>query len=85
MRQVFSYCQDEEVLESTLHGLSLLCEGDKETLRRVMQHRLASSMAKYLKASPELCKPALRCVGNVVCAETGVDYTQTVVNEGVVP
>jgi len=85
MRNVFANIKDEVVVESTLHGLSLLCEGDKDTLKRVMQHQLAPVMSSFLLGSPELCKPALRCVGNVVCAETGIDYTQAVVNEGVVP
>jgi len=73
--RVFRSSNDQAAIVSALHALSILCEGDKDTLKKVMQHKLAKAMVGFLTSPPLICKPALRCVGNVVCAETGVDFT----------
>jgi hypothetical protein len=51
--------------------------------------RLVSTAAKLVRflrhESLRVCKPALRAVGNIVCAEDDCDLTQNMVDLGVVP
>jgi hypothetical protein len=46
----------------------------------------AAKLVRYLKHdSLRVCKPALRAVGNIVCAEDECDLTQNMVDLGIVP
>ena len=47
---------------------------------------LAAKLVRFLRhESQRVCKPALRAVGNIVCAEDESDLTQNMVDLGVVP
>jgi importin subunit alpha-1 len=58
--------------------------GEKETTIRLPS--TAAKLVRFLRQDNlRICKPALRAIGNIVCAEDDCDLTQNMIDLGVVP
>ena len=65
--------------------LSHLCDGPAHTFRLSLRRTSAGGSSPFWAIVPGVVKPALRTVGNIVCAEDDMDYTQHVVDRNTVP
>ena len=77
---------DTEVLNHACWALSHICDGPSPHVGAVVDcPDLASRLVELLThKSWRVVKPALRTVGNIVCAEDDQDYTQVVIDYGAV-
>lgn len=79
-------CPDSEVLSHTCWALSHLCDGPSAHIKVVVEANLCGRLVELLQhRSWRVTKPALRTIGNIVCAEDEVDYTQYILEAGAVP
>lgn len=77
---------DSEVLSHTCWALSHLCDGPSAHIKAVVEADICWRLVDLLQhRSWRVTKPALRTIGNIVCAEDEVDYTQYVIEAGAVP
>ena len=77
---------DTEVLSHACWALSHLCDGPTSHVQAVVQAHVCLRLVKLLlHRSWRVTKPALRTIGNIVCAEDDLDYTQHIVENGAVP
>lgn len=80
------YTNDFEVLSHTCWALSHLCDGPSAHIKAVIEANVCSRLVALLgHKSWRVTKPALRTVGNIVCAEDDTDYTQYIIDAGAVP
>ena len=78
--------EDSEVLSHTCWALSHLCDGPSAHIKVVVEANLCWRLVELLQhRSWRVIKPALRTIGNIVCAEDEVDYTQFILAAGAVP
>jgi len=78
--------EDSEVLSHTCWALSHLCDGPSTHIKVVVEASLCGRLVQLLQhRSWRVIKPALRTIGNIVCAEDEVDYTQSILEAGAVP
>lgn len=76
---------DTEVLSHVCWALSHVCDGPTPHIQQVVQASLVSHLVALLShESWRVVKPALRAIGNIVCAEDEQDYTQHVTDCGAV-
>ncbi|CAM9762055.1 unnamed protein product, partial [Ectocarpus sp. 8 AP-2014] len=80
---------DSEVLCHACSALSHLCDGSAAHIkaRKDLRLGLESGVCKRLvqlldHPSSQVVKPALRTIGNVVCAEDDADYTEAILEAG---
>lgn len=79
-------CLDTEVLCHVCWVLSHLCDGPGAHIQAVVAANVCRHLVGLLThPSWRVIKPALRAVGNIVCAEADVDYTHHIVLLGAVP
>lgn len=79
-------CLDTEVLCHVCWVLSHLCDGPGAHIQAVVAANVCRHLVGLLThPSWRVIKPALRTVGNIVCAEADVDYTHHIVLLGAVP
>jgi len=77
---------DTEVLSHACWALSHLCDGPSPHIQAVVKADVCSRLVELLHCkSWRVVKPALRTVGNIVCAEDEQDYTQQIIECGAVP
>eukprot|EP00948_MAST-09A_sp_MAST-9A-sp1_P000553 g553.t1 len=77
---------DTEVLSHACWALSHLCDGPSPHVQAVVNVNVCKRLVNLLKhRSWRVVKPALRTIGNIVCAEDDLDYTQHIVEHGAVP
>ncbi|CAM9872568.1 unnamed protein product, partial [Hapterophycus canaliculatus] len=77
---------DSEILSHTCWALSHLCDGLSTHIRAVVDADICWRLVELLKhRSWRVTKPALRTIGNIVCAEDDTDYTQHIIDAGAVP
>ncbi|CAN0430860.1 unnamed protein product, partial [Ectocarpus sp. 12 AP-2014] len=77
---------DSEILSHTCWALSHLCDGLSTHIRAVVDANICWRLVELLKhRSWRVTKPALRTIGNIVCAEDDTDYTQHIIDAGAVP
>ncbi|KAG5186830.1 armadillo-type protein [Tribonema minus] len=77
---------DGEVLSHTCWALSHLCDGPSVHIKAVVDAEICQRLVDLLlHRSWRVTKPALRTIGNIVCAEDEVDYTQYIMDAGAVP
>jgi len=84
---IMLYTTDNEVLTHTCWALSHLCEGQTiQAVAAVVAAGVCPRLVAFL-AYPvlEVKQPALRCIGNIVCADAEHDFTQHIVLLGAVP
>lgn len=81
------YCSDTEVLAHACWALSHVCEGQSaQAVKQVVAAGVCPRLVALLgHPCAAAMKPALRCVGNIVCADTDHDFTQHIVVLGAVP
>ena len=78
--------EDSEVLSHTCWALSHLCDGPSAHIKVVVEANFCWRLVELLQhRSWRVTKPALRTIGNIVCAEDEVDYTQFILEAGAVP
>jgi len=78
--------EDTEVLSHICWALSHLCDGPSPHIKAVVKANVCVRLVELLDhKSWRVVKPALRTVGNIVCAEDDQDYTQQVIECGAVP
>jgi importin subunit alpha-6/7 len=78
--------EDSEVLSHTCWALSHLCDGPSAHIKAVVEADICWRLVELLQhRSWRVTKPALRTIGNIVCAEDEVDYTQYIIEAGAVP
>jgi hypothetical protein len=58
---------------------------DDDAQQIIVPSTAAKLVSKLRHDSTRVCKPALRALGNIVCAEDERDFTQAVVNLGLAP
>ena len=76
---------DTEVLSHACWALSHLCEGPSPHIQAVVTAQVCHRLVELLKEkSWRVVKPALRTIGNIVCAEDDQDYTQHIIDCGAV-
>jgi len=81
---------DAEVLSHTCWALSHMCDGPTSHIAAVVGGNGGKSLVPRLidllmHASWRVTKPALRTIGNIVCAEDEKDYTESIIDYGAVP
>lgn len=77
---------DAEVLSHTCWALSHLCDGPSSHIKAVVEADVCWRLVQLLMhRSWRVTKPALRTIGNIVCAEDETDYTQHIIEAGAVP
>ncbi|GBG33116.1 Importin subunit alpha [Hondaea fermentalgiana] len=77
---------DTEVLSHACWALSHLCDGPSPHIEAVVEANVCPRLVELLhNKSWRVVKPALRTVGNIVCAEDEQDYTQQIIECGAVP
>ena len=81
------YSGDCEVLAHACWCLSHLCEGQSaQSVKLAVAAGVCPRLVTLLThPAGAVLKPALRCVGNIVCADTDHDFTQHIVQLGAVP
>ncbi|CAK9040593.1 Importin subunit alpha-1 (IMPa-1) (Karyopherin subunit alpha-1) (KAP-alpha-1) [Durusdinium trenchii] len=85
MRHVLQV-EDTEVLSHACWALSHLCDGASPHIQAVVEADVCPRLVALLHSkSWRVVKPALRTVGNIVCAEDEQDYTQQIIECGAVP
>lgn len=78
--------EDTEVLSHACWALSHLCDGPSPHIEAVVEAEVCPRLVQLLpNKSWRVVKPALRTVGNIVCAEDEQDYTQQIIECGAVP
>ncbi len=78
--------EDSEVLSHTCWALSHMCDGPSAHIKVVVDANICWRLVELLQhRSWRVTKPALRTIGNIVCAEDEVDYTQYIIEAGAVP
>eukprot|EP00514_Thraustochytrium_sp_LLF1b_P003167 CAMPEP_0184508464 /NCGR_PEP_ID=MMETSP0198_2-20121128/776_1 /TAXON_ID=1112570 /ORGANISM="Thraustochytrium sp., Strain LLF1b" /LENGTH=763 /DNA_ID=CAMNT_0026898253 /DNA_START=767 /DNA_END=3058 /DNA_ORIENTATION=+ len=78
--------EDTEVLSHACWALSHLCDGPSPHIQAVVKANVCYRLVGLLhNKSWRVVKPALRTVGNIVCAEEEQDYTQQIIDCGAVP
>mmetsp|Transcript_17259 Transcript_17259/g.22025 ORF Transcript_17259/g.22025 Transcript_17259/m.22025 type:complete len:837 (+) Transcript_17259:356-2866(+) len=77
---------DTEVLSHACWALSHLCDGPSPHIQDVVKANVCPRLVELLRNKAwRVVKPALRTVGNIVCAEDDQDYTQHIIECGAVP
>jgi len=78
---------DAEVLSHACWTLSHLCDGPSAHIQRVVESDLCvlRLVELLMHSSWRVTKPALRTIGNIVCAEDDTDYTEYILDAGAVP
>jgi len=77
---------DAEVLSHACWALSHLCDGPSAHISAVVGADVCWRLVQLLThRSWRVTKPALRTIGNIVCAEDETDYTQHILEAGAVP
>ena len=78
--------EDTEVLSHACWALSHLCDGPSPHIQEVVRANVCPRLVELLGSKTwRVVKPALRTVGNIVCAEDDQDYTQHIIECGAVP
>ena len=86
MIKALSAGTDAEIISHTCWALSHLCDGPSPHVQAVVEANVCKSLTALLThRSWRVVKPALRTIGNIVCAEDDVDYTQHIVDHNTVP
>lgn len=68
---------DTEILSHISWSLSHLCDGPCTHIQAVVNSEACAMLVQLLSnGSWRVTKPALRAIGNIVCAEDDHDYTQ---------
>ncbi|CBN80104.1 conserved unknown protein [Ectocarpus siliculosus] len=74
---------DSEVLCHACSALSHLCDGSAAHIKVVVESGVCKRLVQLLDhPSSQVVKPALRTIGNVVCAEDDADYTEAILEAG---
>ncbi|KAH9090779.1 hypothetical protein Ae201684P_006185 [Aphanomyces euteiches] len=77
---------DTEVLSHVCWAFSHLCDGPSTHIQAVVDSEVCLRLVELLgHNSWRVTKPALRAIGNIVCAEDDHDYTQHIIECGAVP
>ncbi|OQR80968.1 importin subunit alpha [Thraustotheca clavata] len=77
---------DTEVLSHVCWAFSHLCDGPSTHIQAVVDSEVCLRLVELLSHSSwRVTKPALRAIGNIVCAEDDHDYTQHIIECGAVP
>ena len=77
---------DAEVLSHACWALSHLCDGPSAHISAVVGADVCWRLVQLLThRSWRVTQPALRTIGNIVCAEDETDYTQHILEAGAVP
>ncbi|KAE9018003.1 hypothetical protein PF010_g6061 [Phytophthora fragariae] len=77
---------DTEILSHVCWAFSHLCDGPSTHIQAVVDSDVCFRLVKLLSHSSwRVTKPALRAIGNIVCAEDDHDYTQHIIECGAVP
>ncbi len=86
MIQALAAGTDAEVISHTCWALSHLCDGPSPHVQAVVDANVCSALTELLShRSWRVVKPALRTIGNIVCAEDELDYTQHIVDHHTIP
>ncbi|CAM9262705.1 unnamed protein product [Ascophyllum nodosum] len=74
---------DTDVLSHACSALSHLCDGSAAHIKIVVDSGVCRRLVELLDhPSSQVVKPALRTIGNVVCAEDEADYTEAILEAG---
>ena len=77
---------DTEILSHVCWAFSHLCDGPSSHIQAVVDSEVCFRLVELLgHSSWRVTKPALRAIGNIVCAEDDHDYTQHIIECGAVP
>ncbi|CCI43787.1 unnamed protein product [Albugo candida] len=77
---------DTEILSHICWAFSHLCDGPSAHIQAVVDSDVCFRLVELLSHSSwRVTKPALRAIGNIVCAEDDHDYTQHIIECGAVP
>uniref|UniRef100_A0AAV1TH63 Importin subunit alpha n=1 Tax=Peronospora matthiolae TaxID=2874970 RepID=A0AAV1TH63_9STRA len=77
---------DTEILSHICWAFSHLCDGPSTHIQAVVDSDVCFRLVELLSHSSwRVTKPALRAIGNIVCAEDDHDYTQHIIECGAVP
>ncbi|KDO32339.1 hypothetical protein SPRG_02818 [Saprolegnia parasitica CBS 223.65] len=77
---------DTEVLSHVCWAFSHLCDGPSTHIQAVVDSEVCLRLVELLSHNSwRVTKPALRAIGNIVCAEDDHDYTQHIIECGAVP
>ena len=77
---------DADVISHACWALSHLCDGPSPHVQSVVGADVCEALTVLLShRSWRVVKPALRTIGNIVCAEDEIDYTQHIVDHNTVP
>ncbi|TMW57541.1 hypothetical protein Poli38472_003466 [Pythium oligandrum] len=77
---------DTEILSHVCWAFSHLCDGPSSHIQAVVDSDVCFRLVELLSHSSwRVTKPALRAIGNIVCAEDDHDYTQHIIECGAVP
>lgn len=77
---------DTEILSHVCWAFSHLCDGPSTHIQAVVDSNVCFRLVELLSHSSwRVTKPALRAIGNIVCAEDDHDYTQHIIECGAVP
>jgi hypothetical protein len=77
---------DTEILSHVCWAFSHLCDGPSTHIQAVVDSDVCFRLVELLgHSSWRVTKPALRAIGNIVCAEDDHDYTQHIIECGAVP
>lgn len=69
--------EDSEILSHVCWALSHLCDGPSTHIQAVVKSNVCRRLVELLQHRAwRVTKPALRAIGNIVCAEDDHDYTQ---------
>jgi importin subunit alpha-6/7 len=86
MIQALGSSTDADVISHACWALSHLCDGPSPHVQSVVDADVCEALTVLLShRSWRVVKPALRTIGNIVCAEDEVDYTQHIVDHNTVP